>query len=442
MKINRRDFLTKSSIGVLGTGILPLSDLNLSQNNFDKAEQSRIKDYRLLGRTGFKVSDIGCGSVQVNTEGLFKAILASGVNFIDTSESLWRNEEELGRVVNKMDRNAVFINTKIMVSGAESADKIIQRMKDFLKRSGLSYLDGMMLWNVNSIKETENKSFLTAFSKLRDAKLVRFSGISCHGSNYVINPKDTMADIISAAVESDRYDLMMFVHNYVQNEMGEKILKVCEQKGVGTLLMKTDPFGGYFLRFIKEVNDSKLKNDSISQDVKIVYDKMIKKQNEAQPFLKKYGYLEDASYKKAALSFVLNNPLVHSALISFKNFDDVNEYVNLSGSRLDNENTALIDSLVRYFGFSYCRHACGKCEKNCPNNVPINTIMRYNHYFMAQAMKEYSIKNYNELPGAKADKCIACEGLCEKACPYNVMIQSLLTIAHCNLTSEVLKNRT
>lgn len=435
-KINRRDFLNKSSIGILGTGILPLTDINFSNNPPKNIEQSaKIKEYRLLGRTGFRVSDIGCGSVLVNTEGLFKAIISAGVNLIDTSESGWRNEEVMGRVINKIDRGSVFINTKIMVSETESADRVVQRMKDFLKRAGLTYLDGMMLWNVNSIKETENKSFLEAFNKLRDEKLVRFSGISCHGSNYIINPKDTMADIITAAIYSDRYDLVMFVHNYVQHEMGEDILNACAKKGVGTLLMKTDPFGGYFLRFIKQVNEAKLNNDSIPESVRIVYDKMIAKQNEAQPFLQKYGYLKDESYKKAALSFVLNDPLVHSALISFRNFEDVNEYARLSGARLNNENIALIDSLVHFFGFSYCRHACGKCEKSCPYNVPVNTIMRYNHYFMAHSMKEYAIQKYRELPGSKADKCSVCEGRCEKACPYNVVIQSLLSFAHNNLNS-------
>jgi predicted aldo/keto reductase-like oxidoreductase len=60
--------------------------------------------------------------------------------------------------------------------------------------------------------------------------------------------------------------------------------------------------------------------------------------------------------------------------------------------------------------------------------------MRYNHYFNAQGREKYAMEQYAELGITKADLCQNCEGHCERACPYNVPIQSLLMLAHHNLT--------
>lgn len=439
-KINRRDFLAKSSIGLMATsaGVVNLGNSFSTKGiKFSSQELPKIKEYRMLGRTGFKVSDIGCGCILTNAETILRSLLSAGINFIDTSESLWQNQEVVGKVVKEVDREAIFINTKISVSENESADEIVIRIKKFLERTGLTYLNGMMLWNVNSIKEIGNPAFHNAFERLKKEKLVQFSGVSCHGSSFIENPEDSMESIISACIESDRYDLVMFVYNYVQHQMGENILKLCDQKNVGSLLMKTDPFGGYFLNFIEQVNESISKNDSVTGNLKIVYDKIIRQQKEAKPFLEQHGYLNDSNYKKAAISFALNNPQVSSALITFRNFEDVNDYLNLSGARLDHEKVSFIDSLKKDYGNLYCRHACGQCEIKCPFNVPINRIMRYNHYFMAQERKDYAVKKYRDLPGVNAAKCVNCEGLCEQACPYKVSIRMLLSIAHQNLNSVV-----
>lgn len=91
-------------------------------------------------------------------------------------------------------------------------------------------------------------------------------------------------------------------------------------------------------------------------------------------------------------------------------------------------------SLQQAMGHLYCHHACGVCENKCLHNLPINTIMRYNHYFMAQGREKYAINKYFKLPGSKPDVCSECEGMCEASCPYGVSIRSLLSIAHQNLS--------
>ena len=43
-------------------------------------------------------------------------------------------------------------------------------------------------------------------------------------------------------------------------------------------------------------------------------------------------------------------------------------------------------------------------------------------------------EKYAELPTQKANTCLSCHGQCERACPYGVPIQGLLTLAHKRLT--------
>jgi len=154
----------------------------------------------------------------------------------------------------------------------------------------------------------------------------------------------------------------------------------------------------------------------------------------AESFIEKRQLHDENGKREAAIGFVLNNPAVHSALISFKSFTDIDDYVSLSGKQLTAENKMTIKSFQESLGHLYCRHACGMCENQCPYEVPINTIMRYNHYFMAQGREKYAINKYLNLPGSKPDVCSECEGFCEISCPYGVSIRSLLSIAHQNMS--------
>jgi predicted aldo/keto reductase-like oxidoreductase len=87
-------------------------------------------------------------------------------------------------------------------------------------------------------------------------------------------------------------------------------------------------------------------------------------------------------------------------------------------------------------GSLYCRHACGECEPRCPNDVPVNTIMRYQHYFMSQGREKQAMEKYAALPRTNAAVCVDCVGHCEMACPYGVKVQGLLMAAHHTLSLD------
>ncbi|MRS02578.1 hypothetical protein EG832_05040 [bacterium] len=435
-RINRRDFLSKSTVCMAGVGIAGSGALYSQDSLKQKQEQPAIREYRTLGRTRFRVSDIGCGAMGINNENVLKAIIAGGINFIDTAEAYanGNNERLVGRAIKEFPRESLFINTKIAVSDKDTRESLITRVKKSLERLETDYIDGLMLWNVSTVKETENKVFHSAFRQMRKEGLVKFSGVTCHGSNYIGEPAETMEDIICAAVRSGRFDMVMFVYNYVQQEMGENILKMCAKKNVGATLMKTDPFGGAFMSVTDMVSKYQKENKEIPANIKILYDKIMKKQEEAMPFLLQHGLSEISSRKEAAIGFALNSPAVSTVLITFSNFTEVAEYISLSGSRLNDKTAITVNTFRDTYGPMYCRHACGICEKSCPFGVPVNTIMRYNNYFTAQSREKFAISQYLGLKGQNAGACSGCAGYCESACPYGVPIHALLEDAHKNLS--------
>ncbi|MFH1320084.1 MAG: aldo/keto reductase [Bacteroidota bacterium] len=440
-QINRRDFLTKSSIGLVGvsTGLINRGSIKDGFHFSKSTGLPGIKEYRVLGRTGFKVSDIGCGPVSISNENVLKAVLDAGINFIDTAEFYGNGNNELmvGKAIKGINRGSIFLNTKIGVSENDTKENILTRVRKCLERLDTDYLDGLTLWNAGSVTEIKNKAFHNAFDQLKNEGRIKYCGVSCHGSNMGTESKENMEKIIGNAIEDGRFDLVLFVYNYVQQEMGKNILKACTKKNIGTTLMKTDPFGGTYLSVLEFVKNYHAENKPVPENARKVYDTIIDKQKKAESFLQKDQLYDNNARREAAISFVLNEPSVHSVLISFKTFDDITDYVNLSGTRMTTKNISTINTLIETCDYLYCRHACGLCESFCPYEVPINTIMRYNHYFMAQGREKYAIQKYYELAGAKSDKCLDCEGFCQTACPYGVSIHALLAVAHNNLSLKI-----
>ncbi|MGB6867147.1 MAG: hypothetical protein WBE11_15785, partial [Candidatus Aminicenantaceae bacterium] len=61
-RLSRRGFIHSSLSVAAGLGLAGRSKLLGGTGQEAQAEKSKIKEYRVLGRTGFKVSDIGFGA--------------------------------------------------------------------------------------------------------------------------------------------------------------------------------------------------------------------------------------------------------------------------------------------------------------------------------------------------------------------------------------------
>ena len=430
--IKRRTFIKKSSAGFLGAGMLnSKKSFGLEEKN-TKDESPGIKQYRTLGRTGFRVSDIGLGGSYVNEEEIVKALIRAGVNYIDTAESY--NERVIGSSIKEFDRKSLFITTKMTAfKNFETKEQILARARKSLEKLQTDYIDCLMIHAAQSVEMIKSEAFHAAVNQLKNEGKLRFCGVSCHGSMWIHEPKESMEDILLAAVEDSRFDVLLLTYNYLMQDMGKKIMRACKEKNIGTTIMKTDPYSKYFV--LQEMKEKMIKEGkTLPKFAKNLLSKFEQYKEQAESFIKKHNLTGSDEIRATAIRFVLDNPDADCVLIGFNTFEDIDKYVTLSGNPLSSSDKKTLKDYEKSIGRFYCRHACGVCEEHCPHHVPVNTIMRYDQYFHAQKREKYAKEEYAALPGPKAEACENCPGYCEKHCPYNVPVQSLLNIAHKKLT--------
>ena len=104
------------------------------------------------------------------------------------------------------------------------------------------------LFTTNKIKSAPVLLCQEKSKKGRAIALVANSGCAnaCTGEQGLVDAvemTDLTANNIGAAAEDGRFDVALFVYNFLQKEQGEGIIDMCRAKNMGVTLMKTDPVG-------------------------------------------------------------------------------------------------------------------------------------------------------------------------------------------------------
>jgi len=387
----------------------------------------KIKEYRLLGRTGFKVSDIGAGSIQ--DEGLLGTAFDAGVNYVDTAEQYPGHHRILAKVLKGRDRKSIFISTKLEVKEDKSKEGFLKRAHKCLEELETDYVDCMMMHMPEKAEILKTEGFHAAMQELKAEGKIHFVGVSNHGSFWFRDPAETMEKVLLAAAEDGRFDVFHMAYNFLKMDEAERVLEVCRQKKIGTTLMKTTPVAIYY--------NLKSRIERLQKQGKEIHPLYLdglkrykEKVDKADSFIKTYNLQNQEEIMEAAIRFCLDNANVNTICCLANNYDELERFIRLSGTRLSDWERAKLAAYRKGCGELYCRHACGACEPTCPKGVPVNTIMRYYHYFAAQRREREAMSLYSEIPGVRAEACCECQGYCEAACPYNVPVQGMLLLAH------------
>ncbi len=436
-KVNRREFIRSTGLAVVGGGIVSGRGM---PEVFVAGQDPvvKIREYRTLGRTGFKVSDIGFGTGNFNNANVLQVALDMGVNYIDTAEHYVNGQAEraVGQALKNRDRKSVFLTTKLnlQMGGSTQAD-LRRRFFQCLERLQTDYVDCLMIHQTPRVEQVKHQDFHSTFQQLKSEGKVRFLGLSNHGIEQSWwGPMDVpMEDVLGAAVEDGRFDMALFVYNFLQREQGERIIRMCQTRNMGVTLMKTDPINLYasIRESIDQTEQAGRRVSEARRQIARDYETYVA---QAEAFKQEYGIQSEAQARSAATKFVLTHPGVHSVCPSINTFDGLEAFIALSGQKLSDGEDDLLNGYEKTLGRYYCRHACGICEPSCPDRVPVNTIMRYNHYFEAHGRERQAMQKYANLAAAEAGRCFDCPGPCESACPYGVPVRSLLARAHSNLT--------
>jgi aryl-alcohol dehydrogenase-like predicted oxidoreductase len=364
---------------------------------------SRVRGYRRLGRTGWKVSDIVLGTGRIRGEDgerIARQAIDRGVNYFDTSPdySGAGSENAMGRAI-KGQRDGLFIATKFctpighLPPGTPVA-KYKEAVEDSLRRLGTDYVDLCHIHSCDELDRLLDPNVHEAFDRLKEDGKVRFLGVSSHTPNLV--------EVANAAIDSDRFDVMMLAYHYgMWAPLGEIVARARstgpdERRGdIGVVAMKT-------LRGAKHHGLAGFRDEA-------------------------------AAYSQAALSWALSNPDVSCAVISFFKPQHVDEYLYASGRQPTERDTAILERYDREIRGTYCAPHCGQCLGSCPEGLPIHDVLRHRMYFEDYGWEKEGLRLYARLE-KNASVCASCAAPCLGSCPAGIPIQERMAGAHELLT--------
>jgi aryl-alcohol dehydrogenase-like predicted oxidoreductase len=359
----------------------------------DAWKGARVQAHRRLGRTGFQVSDIVTGGGRISGqkgEEIVRLALERGVNYVDTSPdySATGSEEAIGRAI-RGRRDGVFLATKFCtprghLGPGTSVEEYMGLVEASLRRLGTDYVDLVHVHSCDEVERLLDENMHVAFERLREQGKTRFLGFSSHTPNLV--------QVADAAIRSGRFDVMMLAyHHGIWPELAKVIERARSEADMGVVAMKT----------LKGAKHNGLA-----------------------------GFREQApAYSQAALKWALSNPNVSCAVISFYEFQHVDEYLRASGAKLEKADVALLEEYDRQIVGSYCAPHCGKCLGHCPEQLAIDDVLRYRMYFEDYGDQKEALRLYAALE-KNASVCAGCSAPCLGSCPVGIPIQDRMTGAH------------
>ncbi len=328
-------------------------------------------EYRVLGKTGLKISRIGLGGIpiqRIDAEGtrtLLHQLMDAGVNYIDTARGYTVSEEYLGYGLEGI-RDKFILATKSMARTKEAMAKDIDISLANLRTD---YID---LYQVHNPTMAQLEQVLApggaleALLEAKEAGKIGHIGITAHA-----------LDVFEKALELDWVETIMFPYNIVETQ-GEKLIAGCAQKNIGFIDMK--PLAG--------------------------------------------GAIENATL---ALRFICANENVTVTIPGMAELHEIDQNIAACAdtSPLTNEEKAAVNQVRSQLGTNFCRR-CNYCQP-CAAGINISGVFLFEGYLSRYGLADWAKGRYATLP-VKASACIGC-GACESRCPYGLPIRKMLKAA-------------
>jgi len=332
--------------------------------------------YRILGRTGLKVSVVGFGGIPImrisepESAVVINRALELGINFFDTARGYTNSEAKLGAVLGKR-RDQVIIATKTM---SRTAEGMAADIKKSLETMGLDYIDLYQLHNVKDRDELDQAfgpgGALEALKQAQREGLVRHIGITGHIRSCLVE-----------ALKTGQMETVQFPFNAVEAAGAEELLDLAAATGTGVIVMK--PLAG--------------------------------------------GSIRDTG---PALRFILEHPV--STVIPGMDAPeqvDQNAAVGADLRPLTDTERKSLEEMAAKLGTTFCRR-CEYCQP-CPRGVDIPTVFLLDGYFTRYELQGWARERYRGMK-VTAQECVEC-GECEEKCPYNLPIRTMLAEAKSRL---------
>lgn len=379
-------------------------------------------EYRRFGRTEFQMPVISCGGMryqqswkgseevteesQQNLEACIRKALELGITHIETARGYGTSEMQLGRILPKLPRDQILVQTKVNpIPEVEKFKHVFEKSFGLLK---LDYLDLFSFHGISNAESLEHalRSMDTVQAWKKEGR-IRSIGFSTHGS----------CEAITKAIETDLFDHVNLHWYYIFQENWPAI-EAATRHDMGVFIISPNDKGGLLHK---------------------PSEKLVELCEPLHPMV--FNGL-----------FCLSHPQVHTLSCGVKRPSDFDIHMETVArlAQADDLIRPIIERLEAELAGTLGEEWAASWSEGLPDwedtpgQVNIRWILRLRNLAVAYDMQEYAKMRYNMLgnggpwfPGNNADKVQELDfSNCLKASPHADAIPMALAEAHDLLAGE------
>ena len=331
--------------------------------------------YRVLGKTGLKVSTCGYGCMITSDPTVITRAVDMGINYFDTSRNYQsgQNERMVGAALGAK-RKDIFISSKCdQKTGAGN----LAELDTSLKELNTDHLDVWLLHGLGTAAEISDDR-LEAQRKAKQAGKVRFIGMSTH----------SLPAVVDRVIEA-KLDVVQAQYNFTSAAEWGPALDKLQAAGIGVVAMKV----------MAKVGRGRGRGADAAPPPP------------ARP----------ASFAPAALKWVIKNPVIATTVPSMTDVDQLEQNFSVMAQQFTDSDqkilTARLEEITPYF----CR-MCGTCAGQCPQGLPVADMVRFVMYADGYGQFPLGRENFQRMSAEhQAVRCDQCPG-CVVQCPHGVTV--------------------
>ncbi len=330
--------------------------------------------YRVLGKTGLKVTTVGYGCMITSDPTVITRAADMGINYFDTSRWYQKgnNEKMVGAALGAK-RKDIVLSTKV---DAETKEGALGELEMSLKELGTDHLD---IWYLHGkdTPEAMKDELIEAQEIARQQGKVRFIGVSTH----------RLPRITEAVIKAGKMQVVLATYNFTMDAAMEESIAALHKAGVGVVAMKVMAGG-------------------------------LRGRN-PRPQLQRQGG------PAAALKWVLKNPGVATTVPSMTDVEQLETNFKVMSQSFTDADQQILNARLEEIRPEYCR-MCGRCDGKCPQGLPVSDVLRYLTYAEGYGQFPLGRERFLEMPEHLTKiRCGEC-GSCPIQCPNGVHVTERL----------------
>ena len=315
-----------------------------------------VVEYRRLGRSGVKVSEISLGSwltyggsvAEEQATACVHKAYESGINFFDTANVYMRGaaEEIVGRALRGFDRDSYFLATKVFFPMGEgpndrglSRKHITEQCHASLKRLGVDYVDLYQCHRYDANTPLE-ETLRTLDDLVRQGKVL-YIGVSEWTADQISD-----ALVIAKEMNLDRIVSNQPRYNIIQRQIEVEVVPLSEREGVGQVVFSPLAQGILTGKYRPGEAPEQGTRAADSESNRFMRELMNEEVLSAVEALRSVASDADLSMSQLALAWVLRQENVSSAIIGASRPEQVVDNAGASGAKLSPDMISEIDRIL------------------------------------------------------------------------------------------------